>query len=241
MTPEEIDRILIGAANRAMAHPDPAVIEVAKSAIPETVSPARALPAPWLFVLALLGVFAVVSVFGASALGVRGLPVLNAARRAVIFPVLLAAAAMAAIATVHEMRPAGGRRLGPITLAASVTSLLATFGLLFHNYDAGNFVVEGLRCLAAGLACAAPAGFAISLFLRRGFVLDWRAAGIAAGTLAGLAGICMLEIHCPILNAPHIMCWHVAVAPASTVSGLFIGWIAQARHVKAVRIRQNPA
>jgi hypothetical protein len=57
--------------------------------------------------------------------------------------------------------------------------------------------------------------------LRRGFAVDPRAAGLAAGSLAGLAGVAMLELHCANFEAPHVMLWHTAViwvaAAAATI------------------------
>jgi hypothetical protein len=116
---------------------------------------------------------------------------------------------------------------------------LAVFALLFHDYDAGNFVPEGVKCLLAGLACAIPAAIVIGLVLRRGFVLDWPAAGIAAGTLAGLAGIAMLELHCPILKVPHIMFWHVAVVWVSGIGGWVVGWVVQMKLSRGHRERYS--
>jgi hypothetical protein len=70
------------------------------------------------------------------------------------------------------------------------------------------------------MVIAIPAGLATAWMLRRGFVLDWRAAGIAAGTLSGLAGLGMLELHCANLKAIHVIVWHVAVVLVSGMLGL---------------------
>jgi len=228
MTPQDMDRILTQAADRsAPASPDPSTIARAKSALPASFGAVRPMGAAWVFVSLLIVVFAAVAVCGAWAFGVRGFPVLNPVQRAVIFPVVFAGAWVAAVASVREMRPAGGTRIGRIALAIGVLAPLAAFAILFQNYDPGDFVREGVRCLLAGLACAVPAAILISQLLRRGLVLDWHAAGIATGTLAGLAGIAMLELHCPILKAPHIMFWHVAVVWVSGIGGWLGGWVAQ--------------
>jgi hypothetical protein len=228
MQREEIDRILAQAAGRSVPHSlNPAVIERAKAALPEKLAPVRPLASPWVFTSVLLGAFAVVSVLCAWLLGLRGLRALNGIQLTVIFPVLLAGAGVAAVAGVREMRPAGGQRIGRFALAVSTLALLGAFALLLRDYDTQKFVSEGVPCLVAGLACAIPAAIAIWLFLRRGFVLDLPAAGLAAGTLAGLAGIAMLEMHCPILKASHVMFWHVAVVPVCGIGGLLIGAVAQ--------------
>jgi hypothetical protein len=34
---------------------------------------------------------------------------------------------------------------------------------------------------------------------------------LVAGTLSGLAGLIMLELHCPNFEVPHLVVWHTAV------------------------------
>jgi len=58
--------------------------------------------------------------------------------------------------------------------------------------------------------------------------MAWSKAGLAAGTLSGLTGLAMLELHCSNLKAIHVMFWHVAVVVASGLLGLVIGRIADA-------------
>jgi hypothetical protein len=55
--------------------------------------------------------------------------------------------------------------------------------------------------------------------LRRGFAVNPPAAWFAAGALAGLAGVTMLELHCANFEAPHIIVWHIAVIPLSALIG----------------------
>ena len=78
-----------------------------------------------------------------------------------------------------------------------------------------EFIAQGVPCLRAGLLHAIPASLAAWWILRRGFAVKPVAAGLATGTLAGLAGVAMLELHCPNFEAPHLMVWHIAVIPVS--------------------------
>jgi hypothetical protein len=87
-------------------------------------------------------------------------------------------------------------------------------------------VPEGVPCLRAGLLVALPAAVLVTWLLRRGFVLNWSAAGLAGGVLSGLTGLGMLEIHCPNLKAIHIMVWHIGVVLVSAVIGFAFGRIA---------------
>ena len=63
-----------------------------------------------------------------------------------------------------------------------------------------------------------------AIWLRRGLVLNATSAGAAAGLMGALAGISTLELHCPYLQAPHLL-WHVLVIPVAAVAGAGIGRI----------------
>ena len=83
--------------------------------------------------------------------------------------------------------------------------------LCFRDYRTTHFMHAGLVCLGIGVLHAIPAGLLSWLVLRRGFAVDAVSAGLAAGTLAGLAGVGMLELHCPNFQAAHVLVWHLGV------------------------------
>ena len=215
MTPDDIDKILARAANDAVA--DAAVIERAKERLLPTLRPVRPMAPDWVFMAGFLGVLGVVAVAGATVVGMSGWRALSMGERAAIFAVVTAAACFAAVACAREMRPAGGRRVSGMAFAVAVAGLLVTFALLFHDYGMERFVGNGIPCFGAGLSFALPAGLLGLLLVGRGFVLNRAAAGLAVGTLAGLAGIVGLELHCPNLRATHVMFWHVGVVLASAL------------------------
>jgi hypothetical protein len=185
----------------------------------------RPLPPTWTLALSFLAVFAAVSLAGAWALGMYGLRALSGPQRVSIFSVVTCIAGFAAVAAAREMRPAAGRRIAGATLLAGAAAVLAVFALLFRDYGMRQFIHQGVPCLVAGLTFAVPAALLVSLLVHRGFVLNLVAAGMAAGTLAGLAGLGTLELHCPNVNAAHVMVWHVAVVVISGIAGLLIGWM----------------
>jgi hypothetical protein len=76
---------------------------------------------------------------------------------------------------------------------------------------------------------AVPVALASWLLLRRGFAVNAVAAGLAAGTLAGMAGVTMLELHCPNFEALHVMLWHTAVVPVSGAAGALLAWLRSLR------------
>jgi hypothetical protein len=107
-------------------------------------------------------------------------------------------------------------------LGTSNVVLLAIFAVLFRDYHTEQFVHQGMICLVAGMAHAIPTAFASWLLLRRGFAVNPVAAGLVAGTLGGLAGVTMLELHCPNFQAFHVMLWHTAVILVSAGAGALL-------------------
>jgi hypothetical protein len=74
-----------------------------------------------------------------------------------------------------------------------------------------------------GVLHAIPAGLLSWLVLRRGFAVNFESAGLMAGTLGGLAGVGLLELHCPNFQATHILVWHTAVLVVSGALGALGG------------------
>ena len=95
---------------------------------------------------------------------------------------------------------------------------------LFRDYSTDHFFSAGIACLLTGLLHAIPAGLLSWLMLRHGFAVNAASAGLVAGTLGGLAGVGMLELHCPNFQAAHILVWHTAVVPVSAALGALLGW-----------------
>jgi fructose-specific phosphotransferase system IIC component len=108
-------------------------------------------------------------------------------------------------------------------LGAGSLTLSTVFALLFRDYQTIDFIPRGIACLTAGLVAAVPTALAIWFVMRRGFTVNPVTAGMIAGTLAGLAGITMLELHCPNFEVFHVMLWHTAVVLVSGAAGAILG------------------
>jgi hypothetical protein len=225
--PDEIDRILTQAADRAL--PPGAGRDAKKrveSAILNDLHPVRPLAPAWVFAVVFAALFAAISVGVASVLGMHGIRALSPDQRFLIFPALLATAWFAAVGCAREMRPAAGSHLGARTLILSASVFTGLFSLIFHGYSTQNFVPEGVPCLVIGLGVSISAGLVIFYILRRGCLMDWSMAGLAAGVLSGLTGLGMLELDCPNLKAIHVLTWHVTVLVGSGLLGYTGGWVA---------------
>jgi hypothetical protein len=219
MKDKEIDDVL----KRAAGDPpnvDPALLGRIANSIGGSLQPVRPLPSSRVLAAALVAVCVAVASAGASILGLHGIQALSAARIALIFPVLLALICLAAAASVSEMVPGSRRPVAPwMLLASGCLALTAVFGLLFTDYRSESFVSQGVACLKAGLLHAIPTAVIGWWVLHRGFAVNSLAAGVAVGTLSGLAGVSMLELHCQNFEAPHIMVWHTAVLALSGAAG----------------------
>jgi hypothetical protein len=78
-----------------------------------------------------------------------------------------------------------------------------------------------------GLTYSVPAALLFWLLLRRGAILCPKIIGAAAGGLAGLIGLSVLEVNCPNLNIFHVLVWHWGVVLISSLAGALIGAAAE--------------
>jgi hypothetical protein len=227
MKDRDIDEIL----DRAAAPPvDAAILSRISASMGASMSPVSPLPAARKLASALLLLSAGIGVAAACALGVNGIEKMDVAQMGAMFPLLGIFIWLAALVSVAAMTPGGLKWKNPSIMEPVMTNptmlllvvmagFLAVDAMLFHDYQMGDFVPEGIPCLRAGIIVAIPAGLASWLVLRSGFAVNRTAAGLAAGTLAGLAGLTMLEFHCANFHVLHIMTWHAAVLPFSALTG----------------------
>ena len=224
----EIDKRLAEAAY-PMREVNPEVLDRITVALHSSSRPVRVLPNPGLLVSAVLLICAAVALFGAARSRLFGFEAMGIAARISVLCVLAVLAWLSARELVNQWIPGSRRSLTPESLVAGVSgALLLVFGLLFSDYRVEHFVAAGVVCLSVGVIHAAVAAGLAAWFLRRGYALNPVAAGAVAGALGGISGVAMLELHCPNLEAAHVLVWHVAVVPVSAVTGALIGWVARA-------------
>ena len=227
MRDREIDEILKQAAHSAPGV-DPAVLDRVARSIGASLAPVRPLPPAGALAGGLVLICAAVALAGAALLGLHGVQKLSVFEDALVFPVLGILICLTAKALAGEMIPGSRRRAAPgVLLGVGSLALLAVFAFLFRDYRTDRFMAQGVACLTAGLLHAVPAALASWWLLRRGFAVNSMAAGVAAGTLAGLAGVTMLELHCPNFQALHVMLWHTAVMPMCAAAGALVARVAR--------------
>ena len=195
---------------------DPALLARVNAAMGASLEPVRPLPHPLALTALVAAICLAVGAVGGLLLKPHGIEAMTWRQIAVVFPVVVALAWLAARASVREIIPGSLRRMGPgAILLACCAALAAAFAAVFSDYHVERFVPQGLTCLKAGLGVAAPAALLMWLALRRGYAVNPAAAAAAVGTAAGLAGVGMLELHCVNFEVLHVLVWHVAVAPVS--------------------------
>lgn len=211
----------------AQAPPDlkPEMLQRIADSIKPSLRPVRPLPPTWVMAGGLVLVCVAVSLVGAARAGFFGFEKMDLLERSLVFPALLIFAWAAGAAFVNEMIPGSLRRISPGTLlAVGSVALLGVFASLFRDYRTDHFLSLGIVCLLTGILHAIPAALLAWLLLRRGFALNSVSAGLAAGILGGLAGVGVLELHCPNFQAAHVLLWHTAVVPLSGAAGALVGW-----------------
>ncbi len=215
MKDPEIDHIL----NQPAPAVDPALLARITASLGASLAPVRPLPAPWKLIALLILIWSATASAASVLLGAYGIAHLSLPQTAAIFPLLTALAILSASLSVAQIIPGSRQLLSPrLLLATACAALLVLFPLLFQDYTITNFLRSGNRCLTAGISVAFPAGLLAWLVLRRGYAVNRAAAGLAAGTLAGLTGVTMLELHCPNLEVFHVLLWHTAVIPVSALA-----------------------
>ena len=229
MKDEGMDEVLNNAA-RGSGDMKPETLARIAASIQPSMRRVRPLPPAWMMAAGLVLICAAVAFAGAARAGFLGFAKMDLAQRFLIFPVLAALAWAAGTGFVKEMTPASLRRMSAgAQLGFSIAVLLSLFALLFRDGQTDHFVSLGVVCLATGFLHAIPAGLLCWLTARRGFAFNPVTAGLAAGLLGGLAGVGVLELHCPNFEAAHILVWHTAVVPVSGVAGALVGWIVRRR------------
>jgi hypothetical protein len=221
---EDIDEVLNKSA-RAALRPTPESLARAAASIRATLRPVRPLPPPWVLTGGVVLICAAVSGAGAARAGFFGFAKMDLLERWLIFPVLGLLACAAGSAFVREMIPGSRRRISSgRLLGLGSAALLALFAFLFRDYQTDHFFSIGIVCLLTGLLHALPAALLAWLLVRRGFAVNPIAAGLVAGMLGGLAGVGVLELHCPNFQAAHVLVWHTAVVPLSGALGALAAW-----------------
>ena len=209
--------------------PTPVILRQVEETLNTELRPVRPLAPARHFFAAFAAIFVLILAAGVYRLGAFAITVMSPVQTIAILGALAASAGLLAYSLVNQMAPGSRHRIPPGLLPVAVVGLLAIVMVgLFQFQHEGDFWGSGWVCLRAGTPLALLAAMPFWLLLRQGAILSQRVTGAAAGLLAGLVGTTALEIHCPILDASHILTWHLSVAILGAVVGLAAGFASEA-------------
>lgn len=223
-------RELVAALSLPVAEvsPSPATLSLIERGLAADLRPLRPIAAkPYLFAT-LVAIFVCVAALGVYRIGAYALTVMSPLQAIVILGALVISAGLLGYSLVNQMVPGSLHRIPPTVIPlAIVVSLAIAILLLFQFQHEPNFWAKSWWCIRAGTPIGALAAVPLWFVLRRGAVLSPSMTGPASGLFAGLVGTTALEIHCPILDASHILLSHLGVAVLGAMIGVVFGLAAE--------------
>jgi hypothetical protein len=155
-----------------------------------------------------------------------------------ILTALAVSTGLLAYSLVHQMIPGSHYRISPRLLPVGIAvSLTIVIAVLFQFQHEQNFWGHAWPCIRVGTPIGVLAAVPFWLILRRGAILSPGMTGATTGLLAGLVGTSVLEIHCPNLDAWHILVSHLGIAMLCALAGLIIGLAVEVKgHASTTRI-----
>ena len=212
----------------SLGAPSPATLRQTAEGMATNLRPVHPVaPAPYFFA-GFVTVFVSIVALGVYRMGALAIAVMTPLQTAAILNVLAISMGLLMYSLVHQMVPGSRHRISPRLLPIAITiSLTIATAVLFQFQIERGFWGNARGCIGAGIPIGVLAAVPFCLVLRRGAILSPEMTGTATGLLAGLAGTCVLEIHCPNLDAWHILVSHLGVAMLCALAGLTIGLTAE--------------
>ena len=165
---------------------------------------------------------AVALVTGLSLLLLRplGIPAMGTWPALAVLSLLMLVMSLLIDSLTRQMIPGSLHRVSPAWILPLALLVLGVFlWSRFPRHGVVDFWKTGWVCLRTGLLFAIPVGVVLFRILRKGAAMSPRMTGATAGLIAGLSGVTVLEVHCPLLEASHIIIWHLGAALLSALAG----------------------
>ncbi len=233
---------LIKALNSSVsvAPPSPATLRQIAESMATHLRPVRPMAPARYFYGAFVGIFVSIVALAGYRMGAFAIAVMTPLQTAAILSALAISAALLAYSLVHQMVPGSRHRIPPGLVPVGITiSLTIAIVVLFQFQHERNFWTNAWACIRAGIPMDVLAAVPFWLVLRRGAVLCPSLTGAATGLLAGLVGTSVLEIHCPNLDAWHILVSHLGVAILCALAGLVMGLAAEVSNAAGSPLSAN--
>jgi hypothetical protein len=219
-------RLLVNAIDRGhnSLEPSRGRLKQIQAMINEDLRAVRPLASSRVFLLAFMLVSLDFVVTGSLLTGMKGWGALSRVQGTTVLAALTASTILLAISVVRQMAPGGKHSISPRLLPIGILALLILVTTaVFRVRHESAFVPDGLACLRTGLIYSTPAALVYLALLSRGAILYPKLTGAAAGGLAGLIGLGVLEVGCSNLNMFHVLIWHLGVILLCTLGGMLLG------------------
>ncbi len=204
--------------------PDRERVRQIQRLITASLKPVRPLPSDRTLIAIFLSLFTAFSLVAAIPVGYIGFHALSIQQKFTYYLLISLLAILFAVTTSHQMIPGSKRTVHSRWLiAGALLSLALVSVVLFPNFDLDRFVGLGIPCLRLGTICAILSGSLFWFVLRKGFSTSPGETGTSAGFFAGLTGVAVLALHCPIQNSAHIIVWHLGAMVLGGVGGAILG------------------
>lgn len=223
-------------ASASLDAPLPAALQQIESRLLSDLRPVRRTKKEHLLA-ALAAIFLGGGAFGVYRIGAFALAVMSPFQAGVMLGAVGIGAVLTAYSLVNLIMPGSLHRIPPTVLpfAIALPFAMATV-VLFRFQHVQTFWAPAWWCIRAGTCYGALAVVPLWLVFRRGAVLSPIMTGLSSGLFAGLVGIMVLEIHCPILDASHILFAHLGVLVLLAAIGVAAGLAAE----KSRQMRLRP-
>ena len=217
-------RLLLDVLEQPTPPVSPALVNAITASFTREMVRVTPLPSDRALMWIAFGFFAAFSLLLTSAVGFRGFHVLSPAERIVYYTLICVFGLLFSASAAPALIPAAKIRIRPSAVAFACVLVIAVAAMLmFPAFSLNRFVSLGIPCLRLGCLCAALYGLLATFLVRRGFVADPKCTALYIACFGGFSGIAVLSLHCPFLNAPHIIVWHLGSMAVSAVAGAFIG------------------
>ena len=197
---------------------------------PADLKRVRTLPSDFKLILLTTVVFCLFSVFVGVFIGMNGYKRLEPAERIVYYSGIGVSGLLLSMAFVQSAIPGSKVRVRPgVAVASSIFLTAVPVCAMFRSFGLQHFVSQGVPCLRIGCICAAVFGTLAAALVRYGYVTDRARTSVFIGCFAGFSGVAVLSLHCGLLNAAHIVAWHLGTITLGALAGFTIGALILAR------------
>lgn len=193
----------------------------------------RPLPASRYFVAWFVSLFVAAASVLTYFWGASAIPLMCSTQIAAILAVFAISAGFLANSLAHQMLPASKHSISPSRLPAVIILAIAfSIAVFFPFEDEHHFWAHAWTCFRAGTLAGLSAAVPFWLVLRRSAILSPALTGATTGLFAGLVGTAALDLHCPNLDAWHILTGHLGAAVMCCLVGLTVGSVADGRFIR---------